>query len=473
MGDLLAHWADRAPGRTAVICGDESVTFAALDERANRLAHRFRAAGVGVGDLVTLALPNSVDFYAATFAAWKLGATPQPLPSRLPEPEKVALIEVGQPALVVDAATVGAATDRDVGPVEPVAGVVGPSFKAMASGGSTGRPKLIVAAVPTEFDPDVPAVQMAQGDVQLVPGPLYHNGPFSFSMFGLFVGSTVVVMERFDAAEALRLIEAHRVTWVFFVPTMMHRIWSLPDRESYDVSSLRQVFSTGAPWPVWLKEGWIGWLGPDRIREGYGGTESQGGTSITGAESLTHPGSVGLPQGGCGMRILDEAGTDVPTGEVGEIYFMPATGPGTTYRYLGAEAKAHDGWETIGDLGYVDAEGYLYLVDRRTDLVVTGGANVFPAEVEAVIESFPGVRSCAVIGLPDDDLGQRVHAIVDLPDIDPTDPAAAAAAADALRAHVRAHLAPYKVPRTVELVTEPLRDDAGKVRRSALREARR
>ena len=139
---------------------------------------------------------------------------------------------------------------------------------------------------------------MQQGDVQLVPGPLYHNGPFSFSMFGLFVGSTLVVMERFDAAEALRLIEQHRVTWVFFVPTMMHRIWNLPERETYDVSSIRQVFSTGAPWPVWLKEQWIEWLGPERIREGYGGTESQGGTSITGVESLTHPGSVGLPQGG-------------------------------------------------------------------------------------------------------------------------------------------------------------------------------
>ena len=360
--------------------------------------------------------------------------------------------------------------------MDPVPAVLGPSFKAMASGGSTGRPKLIVAKVPTEFDPEVPAVQMQPGDVQLVPGPLYHNGPFSFSMFGLFVGSTLAVLPRFDAAEALRLIEASRVTWVFFVPTMMHRIWNLPDRESYDVSSIRQVFSTGAPWPAWLKAGWIEWLGPERIREGYGGTESQGGTSITGTESLAHPGSVGLPQGGCGMRILDEHGHEVPTGEVGEIYFMPATGPGTTYRYLGAEAKAHDGWETIGDLGYVDDEGYLYLVDRRTDLIVTGGANVFPAEVEAAIESFPGVRSCAVIGLSDDDLGQRVHAIVDLPGV-VADGAADTALADtaltdALRAHLRDRIAPYKVPRTFELVHEPLRDDAGKVRRSALRDAR-
>jgi bile acid-coenzyme A ligase len=481
MGDLLAWWGDRDPDRIAVVCGDETITYPELDRRANRLAHAYRDRGVGVGDLVGIALPNSIEFYAAAFATWKLGATPQPLSHRLPEPERAALIDLGEPALVVGVAPDAARGRPSVpagfdpgpdAPDAPVPALVGPSFKAMASGGSTGRPKLIVASVPSEFDPEVPAVQMEPGDVQLVPGPLYHNGPFSFSMFGLFVGSTLVVMPRFDAAEALRLIERHRVTWAFLVPTMMHRIWNLPDRETFDVSSIRQVFSTGAPWPVWLKEGWIEWLGPGRIREGYGGTESQGGTSITGTESLTHPGSVGLPQGGCGMRILDEYGQDVPTGEVGEVYFMPATGPGTTYRYLGAEAKAHDGWETIGDLGYVDGDGYLYLVDRRTDMIVTGGANVFPAEVEGAIESFPAVRSCAVIGLPDDDLGQRVHAIVDVAGLDVGAPGAESAFVDALRTHVRSQIAPYKVPRTVEIATEPLRDDAGKVRRSALREER-
>jgi bile acid-coenzyme A ligase len=472
MGDLLAYWAQRDAERIAVHCGGDRVTFGELDQRANRLARVYLDRGVGLGDLVTIALANSVDFYAATFAAWKVGATPQPLPHRLPEPEKAALLEVGRPALVVDATTIPLHDVPTAAPADPVPAVVGPSFKALASGGSTGRPKLIVARVPAEFDPDVPAVQMQQGDVQLVPGPLYHNGPFSFSVFGLFVGSTLVVMERFDAAEALRLVEQHRVTWVFFVPTMMHRIWHLPDRESYDVSSLRMVFSTGAPWPVWLKERWIEWLGPERIREGYGGTESQGGTSITGTESLTHPGSVGLPQGGCQVRILDEDGNDVPTGEVGEIYFMPAGGPGTTYHYLGAEATARDGWETIGDLGYLDEDGYLYLVDRRTDMIVTGGANVYPAEVEAAIEQFPGVRSCAVVGLPDEDLGQRVHAIVDLPSVDPDDGDAVRDTTDTLRDDLRARIAGYKVPRSFELVRHPLRDDAGKVRRSALRDAR-
>jgi bile acid-coenzyme A ligase len=468
MGDLLAYHGERHPERAAVVCGDESVSFLELDRRANRLAHAFREHGVGVGDLVTIALPNSVAFYEASFAALKLGATPQPLPHRLPEPERDTLIELARPAVVVGP---GFARAREL-PDNRVPAVVGPYFKAMASGGSTGRPKLIVNHVPQEFDPDEPAVQMRPDEVQLVPGPLYHNGPFSFSMFGLFAGNTLVVMPRFDAAEALRLIERHRVRWVFFVPTMMHRIWNLPDRATYDVSSLRMVFSTGAPWPVWLKEAWIGWLGPERIREGYGGTESQGGTSITGEESLTHPGSVGLPQGGCRVRILGEDGTEVPAGEVGEIYFMPATGPGTTYHYLGADAKLRDGWETIGDLGYVDQDGYLYLVDRRTDMIVTGGANVFPAEVESQIEAFAGVRSCAVVGLPDEDLGQRVHAIVDAPDLDAPDGETRAGFEGRLRLHLRNRIAGYKVPRTYEFVREPLRDDAGKVRRSALRDAR-
>jgi len=232
------------------------------------------------------------------------------------------------------------------------------------------------------------------------------------------------------------------------------------------------VFSTGAPWPVWLKEAWIEWLGPDVIREGYGGTESQGGTSITGHESLERPGSVGLVQQGAGLRILDPDGKEVPTGEVGEIYFMPATGPGTTYYYLGAEAKDQGGWETIGDLGYVDADGYLYLVDRRTDMIVTGGANVYPAEVEAAIDAHPGVRSSAVIGLPDDDRGASVHAILDVPELDLADATAVEQFTDELRDSLRERIVTYKVPRSFEFVSEPLRDDAGKVRRSALRDER-
>jgi bile acid-coenzyme A ligase len=221
---------------------------------------------------------------------------------------------------------------------------------------------------------------------------------------------------------------------------------------------------TGAPSPEWLKRAWIDWLGPEKIYEAYGGTERSGGTMISGTEWLARPGSVGRPTGGRRIRVLRPDGSECAPGEVGEIFMLPPGGQGSTYRYVGAEAKATaDGWETLGDLGHVDADGYLYVVDRRTDMIVTGGANVYPAEVEAALDAHPAVRSSCVVGLPDDDLGQRVHAIVDAPA--PPDEAD-------LREHLARHLVRYKIPRSFEFVDEPLRDDAGKVRRSALREAR-
>ena len=213
-----------------------------------------------------------------------------------------------------------------------------------------------------------------------------------------------------------------------------------------------------------LKREWIGWIGPERLYEAYGGTERIGGTLISGAEWLAHPGSVGKPTGDRKIRILGDDGEDQPAGEVGEVYMMPPGGPGSTYRYVGAEARStSDGWETLGDLGYLDTEGYLYLVDRRTDMIVTGGSNVYPAEVEAALEAHPSVLSCAVIGLPDDDFGQRVHAIVEFRA--PVDD-------DTLRSHLAEHLVRYKIPKSFEAVDHPLRDEAGKLRRTALREAR-
>jgi bile acid-coenzyme A ligase len=273
-------------------------------------------------------------------------------------------------------------------------------------------------------------------------------------------------MTRFDAEESLALVERHQVDYALFVPTMMQRIWRLPEatRARYDLSSLRSVMASGAPSPAWLKRAWIEWLGPERIFEAYGGSERIGGTQITGSEWLAHPGSVGRPTGGRKLRILDPQGRELPAGEIGEVFMLPPGGQGSTYRYIGAEARASDGgWETLGDMGYVDDEGYLYLVDRKTDMIVTGGANVYPAEVEAAIDAHPSVRSSAVIGLPDGDLGQRVHAIVDAP---------GGASEDALRQHLGEHLVRYKIPRSFEFVGKPLRDDAGKLRRSALREAR-
>jgi len=447
-----------------------------LDRRSNRLARAFARRGVGPGDLVTVALPNGVEFLEACLAAWKLGATPNPISARLPDAERRAIVDLAKPALVVGAepgshgghpcVAAGfepAADDGDT----PLPDVVSQHVRAMTSGGSTGRPKLIVERTRAVCDPEKPENGMRAGGTTLTPGPLYHAGPFITTWQQILCGGRVVGMERFDAEAALAAIERWRVTWVLFVPTMMQRIWRLPEaaRERHDLSSLERVMCTGAPSPAWLKRAWIDWLGPERIWEAYGGSERIAGCVISGEEWLAHPGSVGKPPPGRKLEARRPDGSRCDPGEVGELWMLPAGGPGSTYFYVGAEPRADaDGWESVGDMGHFDAEGYLYLADRKTDMIVTGGANVFPAEVEAALDAHPAVRSSAVIGLPDDDLGQRVHAIVDTGGA-PVDEAE-------MRAHLAERLVRYKVPRSFEWVDELLRDDAGKVRRPALREAR-
>jgi bile acid-coenzyme A ligase len=462
------------PDAVAVVCEARSVSRAEFDRRTNRLARAFAARGVGEGDLVCIALPNSIEFLESAWAAWKLGAVPQPLSARLPAAERDALVELANPRLVVGVAE-GTYSARASWPAglepdpalsdAPLPDRTSPHGQAIASGGSTGRPKLILDANPARFDPESAHYGIDAGHVVLVPGPLFHTGPFLNAREALLRGASVVLMARFDPEEFLRLVERHRVAWVNVVPTMLHRIWQLPDavKRAADLSSLRRVVTSGAPCAAWLMRAWIDWIGPDRMFEAYGGTERIGGTLISGREWLAHPGSVGKPTAGRKIRILDPEGRDLPPGEIGEVFMLPPGGRGSTYRYVGASSRAtDDGWESLGDMGYVDADGFLYLVDRRTDMIVTGGENVYPAEVEGAIDACPGVRSCAVIGLPDEDLGQRVHAIVE----------GEPALEGALRAHLAGRLARFKIPRSFEFVATPLRDDAGKVRRGALRAER-
>lgn len=480
-GSVMTALAAIDADRVALVCdgpgGSEVFTRAALDAWANRLARAYAGLGLRRGDFATIALPNGPEFFAACLAIWKIGAVPNPVSHRLPAPERAMIIERANPALVIGVAEgsyegrVCVPENLPVGHLSPLPlpAQTSPHERAMASGGSTGLPKLIVAANSAVYDPRQASSLFKGRQAVLVPGPLCHGAPFSAAFGGLFSGCKVVVMQRFDALRCLQLIEQHRVDRMTVVPTMMQRIWRLPagQRASVDVSSLEFVMTGSAPCPAWLMRAWIDWLGAQVMHEAFGPSERTGGTFITGTEWLEHPGSVGKPSAGARIRILDDDGRDLPPGEMGEIYVMPPGGTGSTYRYVGATAKVTpDGWESVGDMGYFDSDGYLYLGDRRSDMVLCGGRNVYPAEVEAAIDALPGVRSSAVIGLPDDDLGARLHAIVDVGG----EPGNLDEAM--IRQHLREQLVHYKIPATIEIVTTLLRDDAGKMRRSALRAAR-
>jgi bile acid-coenzyme A ligase len=477
LGVVIGRLAQAAPDGPAITCGGVTRSRAELEARTNRLARVYRELGVTPDSFVTIGLPNSIEFYEAVVAAWKLGATPQPISSRLPAVERRAIIELANPSLVVgvDPAETPGRTTIPVGfepdaslPPDPLPSAIAASFKAPTSGGSTGRPKLIVAtqaAFWEALEGFATLLRIPHDGVHLVTGPLYHNGPLTTSLLALLKGNHVVVMPRFDATASLALVAQHRVDWMYAVPTMMHRIWRLPEgeRTRFDVSSLRVVFHMAAPCPSWLKQAWIDWLGGDVVLELYGGTEAQSFTVITGSEWLEHRGSVGRPAFG-EMIVLDAQGNELPPGEVGEIWMRRGADAAPSYRYVGATAKSRAGnWESLGDMGSKDRDGYIYLSDRETDMILVGGANVYPAEIESALDEHPGVTSSCVIGLPDDEYGNSVHAIVQ---------AAEPIAPPELDEFLRARLAKYKLPRTYEFVAEPLRGDDGKVRRSALRAAR-
>ncbi len=432
MGAVPWWHAARRPNAIAVVHGEDALTWKDLARQAARKARALQSFGVRPNDRVSIVLPNGNAFFEAVYATWMVGATPNPLNARAPAHELRAILELARPAAVIgieplllpaipvlpqDWANRG---DSDA----PLPELASDYWKLIASGGSTGRPKLILSRVPARVDPDIydlfdPYPHGGRlgrtNGIMANPGPLYHNGPFAISLVNMLAGSTIVGLTRFDPEETLRQIEKRRVELIYLVPTMMHRISKLPRgvRERYDLSSLKGVLHTAAACPAWLKQQWIDWLGPERIWETYGSTEAMANTVISGTEWLQHRGSVGRFYRGHG-RVLDADGRALPPGKVGELWFLPASGPSSTYEYVGAERHSREGWESIGDLGFMDAEGYLYIADRRNDLILRGGVNIYPAEVEAAIEAHPDVIGCAVIGLPDDDLGARVHAIVNV-----------------------------------------------------------
>ncbi|MGV0652926.1 AMP-binding protein [Mycolicibacterium thermoresistibile] len=477
IGTRFAALAQTDPTAPAVSCAGVTLTRRELDASTNRLARAFAELGVGQGDYVTISLFNSIEWLQATLAVWKLGAIPQPLSPRLPDPEFAELLAlrrrallVGRPAPDGSIPHVPAGFTPDPALSDgPLPEAVSPVLKSMASGGSTGRPKLIESGGDARVPPVIGTPLGAEpGDVNLISVPLSHNTGFTTAVIGLVQGHHLVLMPRFDAAEFLRLVTDFRVTWLTTVPTIMQRLLPVyraaaaADPGRYDLSSLRRFWHVGAPCPPAVKEAWIEILGPQVLWELYGGTELQALTFISGEQWLSHRGSVGVVVSG-EMKVLDDDGNECPPVVVGEIYMRPSPGSGPTYRYVGATAKSRDGWDSLGDLGYFDEDGFLYLSDRRVDMFTVGGRNVYPAEVESALAEHPEVLSALVVGIPDDDLGQVPYAIVHTADGSDLDEAA-------VIRFLRERIAGYKVPRHVEFSATPVRDDAGKARRSAVRD---
>lgn len=458
----LAEVFARIPAeREAIVHGDERWSFGDLDRRSAQIAAWLRSRGAQPDDLVAFSLPNGPDFLAVTFAIYRCGATPAPLSPKLPDAERFGILTTMQPRCYVSADDLPSPGSAS-GPPPPLR--VAASWKACTSGGSTGRPKVIVDGRSAQFAANTDFIAIPQDGRVLVPGPLYHNAPFSAAVFALWKGNTVVTLPRFDAAAALELIAAERIEWALMVPTMMHRIMALSPstRDAYDLASWKTVVHTAAPMAPWLKHAWIDWLGPDHIWEVYGATEGLVRCWIGGREWLERPGSVGRPLGGARLRITGPDGAELPPGEPGEVYAMPAAGPGTSYRYLGAERRSiAGGWESVGDIGRVDSEGYLYLADRKDDLIISGGVNIWPTEVEAALLAHPDVASCAVYGVPDRDLGMIVHAVIETP---------AELTVAQVGSFLDRHLARAKHPRSIDLVARPVRDDAGKFRKPRFKE---
>ncbi len=476
------------PDSPALVVGDATWTFGELDAAARDLAHALHRLGVRRGDKVGVLVANSAEFFMATHACGRLGAVVVPINIHFKADEAGWLVtDSGATAVVVarnlqDALSGVPDVPRlvvedgwpgDQPEIDPpeVIGDGWPTTMAYTSG-TTGRPKG-VAMGPDDIRRR--AVGAAAGglrwgldhhDVHLMVGPAYHSGPSYWAQMHLAFGASVVVMPRWDAAEALALIERLRVTTTHMVPANFQRILALPEavRDGRDLSSLKLVVHAAAPCPVPLKRAFMDFVGAEKVWEYYGASEG-GGTVISPEEWLERPGSVGKPFPGNEFVILDDAGNELPAGEVGTVWTRPAESSFEYHNDPEKTAAQHRGkFFTVGDAGYLDADGYLFLADRKSDMVISGGVNIYPREIEECILTHPGVVDCAVLGVPDPEWGEVLYALVQPDPAAPPD-------AETVVEWVRDRLADYKRPRIVEFVTELPRDPNGKVRKPKLREA--
>lgn len=501
---LAPSWyASHTPDRAAIVMGrsGQTVTYAQLNERSKRFAAALRTGGVQLGGHVAILLCNEAAFLEVAWAAQRAGLYYTAINHHLRRGEvQYILDDCGATALVSSQALADVVIGLDLSRIPMRVTVSGelegfrcyddvvtehsPALndecegrEMLYSSGTTGRPKGVRKPLSDNSfgDPDsVPAqiaLPLTEGNptddaVYLCPAPLYHSAPLVGSMSWQRVGGTVVLMENFDPRECLALIERHRVTDAQFVPTMFVRMLRLDGdvRKSYDLSSLRRVLHTGAPCPVAVKQQMLEWWGPI-IHEYYSGTEDLGATYISAQEWLAHPGSVGRPIDEC--HIVGPRGEELGPGDVGVVYFAG----GRPFEYHNDSDKtksitSENGWRTLGDMGFLDEDGYLFLTDRQAHMIISGGVNIYPQETEDLLLGHPAVADAAVIGVPDEDMGEAVKAVVQLaewaePGVD---------LESELIAFCRAELATYKCPRTVDFVDDLPRDPNGKLYKRLLRD---
>jgi long-chain acyl-CoA synthetase len=493
-----------------VRCGERFTSYPDLFGRALRATRGLHELGIGAGDRIALLLRNSIEFLEASIATVPLGASAVPINWHWRGDEIAhVLLDSRAKALVVHADLWAAiapsvpdglavivvpdgdagSLDADVAATLPAGALVWPDWLAanepwaqppegapvsiIYTSGTTGRPKGVVRTPATDEQREATQAmlgeifQLAPGERTVIPAPMYHTAPNVYALSAAIRGMDMTIMTGFDAEEFLRIVAERRVTVVQMVPTMFVRMLALPDavRSSYDLSSLRWIVHAAAPCPPDVKRAMIEWLGPIVV-EYYGGTETGPVVFCTSEEWLAHPGTVGRPLEQAVVKVLDAEGNEIATGESGEVFMWLDVWPDFTYEGDDAKRRAieRDGLVSCGDIGYLDADGYLYLNDRASDMVISGGVNIYPAEIEACLGSLEGVRDCAVFGIPDEEFGEALAAHVELHDD-------AQVTAEDVREHVRTRLAGYKTPRVVEIVDALPREDSGKIFKRRLREA--
>ena len=504
----LAEHARANPDKAAAIMADtgERVTFGELNERSTRLAHFLRSQGLQPGDVVALFMENNLRYHETYWAGVRSGLHVCAVNKFLTAEEAAYIInDSGAKAMVTSAAMapVAEAMTSDIPGCGvrlaldgPVAGfesyedaLAGASTKPMDneirgdfmnySSGTTGRPKGIRRAptgIPfsenSNLDNLVCGVYGINSDtVYLSPAPLYHAAPLGFTAGVQFAGGTIVIMPKFDAAEALRHLERHKITHSQWVPTMFVRMLKLDpaERAGHDFSAHKVAIHAAAPCPVDVKHQMIDWWGPI-IHEYYGGTELNGFTIVNSEEWLAHPGSVGRSILGQ-LHICDEAGEELPTGEAGVVYFereeMPFEYHNDPEKTEAAKHPKHPLWSKLGDVGYVDEDGFLYLTDRESFMIISGGVNIYPQEIEDRIVMHPKVTDVAVFGVPNPDFGEEVKAVVQpAPGVE-----TGVALEEEIIAYAKEHLAHYKAPRSVDFQDELPRLETGKLYKRILKDA--